>query len=272
MRTAPTDRCRVCGDSARFAFTAPVLGRSVAYFDCVGCGYVQTERPYWLDEAYANAIGDADTGLLWRNQVNVQRVLDALVAAGKIDGRMADFGGGYGVLTRLLRDVGVDAYWRDRYCSNLFAIGFEATENTYDLITAFEVLEHLVDPVAELRTMLAAAPVVLVSTDLAPAPDRLDAGWWYLVPEYGQHIGFMRRATLQAIAERLQCAWASDGSSVHVFTTDQRLAARWSWLRRLPRLTRLIARSRLTSRTMTDFELVRRRHAERAQLKEASTA
>ena len=38
-----------------------------------------------------------------------------------------DIGGGTGLLTRLLRDVGFEAQWSDEYCDNIFAQGF-----TYD--------------------------------------------------------------------------------------------------------------------------------------------
>ncbi len=36
-----------------------------------------------------------------------------------------DYAGGYGVFTRLMRDIGFDFYWHDPYTQNLFANGFE---------------------------------------------------------------------------------------------------------------------------------------------------
>ena len=47
----------------------------VDYFECPNCGYVQTETPYWLGRAYAEAINDNDTGILVRNQANARIVL-----------------------------------------------------------------------------------------------------------------------------------------------------------------------------------------------------
>ena len=31
---------------------AKILKKDIAYFDCDQCGYVQTEEPFWLEEAY----------------------------------------------------------------------------------------------------------------------------------------------------------------------------------------------------------------------------
>ena len=37
------------------------------YFHCLDCGYVQTEEPYWLPEAYESSIKDADSGIIMHN-------------------------------------------------------------------------------------------------------------------------------------------------------------------------------------------------------------
>jgi hypothetical protein len=257
MSSSSHQACRLCGGQSTFAFSQKVLSRDVAYFDCAACGYFQTEQPHWLSEAYASPINDVDTGILWRNHLNVRRVIQTLAAFGMLSGRVGDHAGGYGVLVRLLRDAGVDARWRDKYCENLLARGFEADDDAHcDLLTAFEVFEHLEHPLDELARMLAGAPVVLVSTELvqqaaAPAPD-----WWYLGPEHGQHIGFFRRDTLAWMARRLGCHHASDGRSLHVFSRDP-VPARWALLQRLLPLAPLIARWRLKPRTVSDFDRLR---------------
>ncbi len=50
------------------------------------------------------------------------------------------------MFVRLMRDNGFDFYRSDRQCENLFAKGFEASLDvspSYELLTAFEVFEHL---------------------------------------------------------------------------------------------------------------------------------
>ena len=68
MSNALTDKCRVCGGDSKFAFAQPVIGRMVDYFDCSVCGYVQTQMPDWLVEAYSSAINDVDTGIMTRSR------------------------------------------------------------------------------------------------------------------------------------------------------------------------------------------------------------
>jgi hypothetical protein len=258
------DVCRVCGESSAFVFSLPVFGNPVAYYECKGCRYLQTQKPYWLERAYKYAINDVDTGIMWRNQTNVGRVIMTLLAYGMLDGRVIDHAGGYGILVRLLRDAGVDASWRDKYCENLLARGFEAAETSFDLLTAFEVLEHLADPVGELEHMLAVAPVVLVTTDLIPTQQTPPTSWWYLGPEHGQHIGFFRVPTLQNIATRLRCSLASDGHSVHIFSRT-RVPRLWGALQRAKAISPLLKHFRLHSRIGSDFELVKLKRLAQAE-------
>ena len=250
--------CRVCGSSSSLVFAQSVIGRNVSYFDCAHCGYVQTETPYWLEEAYANAINELDTGIMWRNQLNVDRVILTLASMRDIDGRVLDYAGGYGILVRLLRDAGVEAHWADKYCHNVLARGFEADSQPYDLVTAFEVFEHLEHPIEELRGMLKRAPNVLISTELVTNAATPAPNWWYYGPEHGQHIGFFRSRTLACLAERLGCHHQTDGRSLHLFSR-QSVPPLWLVLQRMPWLATRVFRRRLRSKLMSDFETLRNR-------------
>ena len=232
--SSTVDSCRVCGAAAHHVFTLHVLEREVGYFDCPNCGYLQTQQPNWLAEAYAHPINDVDTGIMMRNRVNVGYVVMTLFAFRQLRGRVIDHAGGYGILVRLLRDAGVEAHWRDKYCHNLLASGFESDDGEYDLLTAFEVFEHLLDPIADLRAMLETAPVVLLSTELILGRETPPKDWWYLGSEHGQHIGFFRAKTLQSMAAKLGCHVASDGRSIHLFSR-QPVPAWWLTALRLRR-------------------------------------
>jgi hypothetical protein len=248
-----SESCRVCGRPSRYLFHGRLLGRDVAYYECDGCRYVQTERPTWLDEAYAEAINISDTGILRRNERNARLVIRILMLLGRLDGRVVDCAGGYGILVRMLRDRGVQALWRDRYCENLLARGFEARDDTpADLVTAFEALEHFVDPVAEMEALFARAPSVLVSTDLIATPTPRPGDWWYYAPEHGQHIGFYRLATLRQLAARFGRHLYSDGKAYHLFTTEPLPEWRWRLARKTSRIAPLFARLRLRSLVWSD--------------------
>ena len=44
--------CRACAAAARPIFNGSVRSREIEHQQCDACGYVQTETPAWLDQAY----------------------------------------------------------------------------------------------------------------------------------------------------------------------------------------------------------------------------
>jgi hypothetical protein len=164
MNIGNANSCRCCGGASIYLFPGSLVGFDVGYFECIICGYVQTETPHWLDQSYTDAINNSDTGIMARNQANSKIVLATMLLLGKLDGILVDYAGGYGILVRLLRDFGLNALWSDPYCENLLAKGFEHTNEKADLVTAFEAFEHFVNPAEELDKLLAIAPNVLFST------------------------------------------------------------------------------------------------------------
>jgi hypothetical protein len=255
MTSLPESPCRVCSKPSRLAFTQRLLREEVDYFDCPNCGYFQTQAPHWLEDAYAVPINVGDTGMLMRNAANVGKVVLTLLALRKLHGSVLDHAGGYGILVRLLRDAGVDAHWSDLYCENLLARGFEAQSERHDLLTAFEVFEHFVDPLAQLREMLSKAPAVLLTTELIPSAAAPRADWWYLGSDHGQHIGFFRTRTLAFMAQALGCHVYTDGQSTHLFSIRP-VTRLWKFLVQRSRWWRLAARVSLRSRTTSDAELM----------------
>ena len=121
--------CRICTFSVSEVFSANLLKKySVKYFQCSKCGYVQTEDPFWLEEAYYSSINDSDTGMMMRNLWHRNVTTTLIYFLFNTKGQFLDYGGGYGVFVRLMRDIGFDYYWQDKYRENLFAQGFENTK------------------------------------------------------------------------------------------------------------------------------------------------
>jgi hypothetical protein len=112
-----------------------------------------------------------------------------------------DFGGGDGLLCRLLRDRGLDAYTNDEFSVPSYAQPFVGSlENNYDLVTAFEVFEHFPNPRKSLDHLFQCQPrFLLASTELYKGND---SDWWYLAPNTGQHVFFYSEAALRWIAVR----------------------------------------------------------------------
>jgi hypothetical protein len=213
--------CRVCHHSSSFVFSHEIIKKyNIAYYYCDTCGFLQTEEPYWLGEAYVSAIAAADTGLVQRNLYLSRIASTLLFFIFDRQGKYLDVAGGYGMLTRLMRDIGFDFYWSDRYCQNFLARGFEAVADTpFTAITAFEVLEHVPDPLAFVIESLAQANTrtMIFSTELFEVAPPKPESWWYYAFETGQHISFYQRRTLDYIATKLGLNCYSNGS-IHLFT------------------------------------------------------
>lgn len=214
--------CRICSGPSTFLFHKKVLEKyEVGYYRCKNCSFVQTEEPYWLKEAYSNTIVNEDIGLVNRNiklAPFLQRVINTLFDP---DGRFLDFGGGYGLLTRIMRDKGYDFYHYDSHCENLFARQFEVhdmfkREQGFKLITCLEVLEHMKEPVGEIEAIYRYTDSIFFSTEIVPKDNLID--WWYFMPKAGQHISLFSLKSLSELARRLKVNFYTNNYGYHLFT------------------------------------------------------
>lgn len=171
----------------------------VCYFQCSICGSLQTEAPYWLNEAYSSNLNDLDTGAAHRN-------LDSLAASLTVANllnftNIVDIGGGDGLLCRLLRDHGKNAYVSDSYARPVYAQGFTDPDFVRsDMLTAFEVFEHFAEPAREIAKLFSGEPSALLIMTTPYAGQESD--WAYLIPETGHHIFFYTEQAFSYIAKK----------------------------------------------------------------------
>ena len=212
-------RCRICQEpTARFADALILKKYPATYFRCAACGFVQLEEPIWIEEAYSHAISRLDVGIMQRN-VTCTDITSALIRLIAPNARhFLDFGGGHGTLVRMMRDRGFDFRWQDAYAQNLHARGFEHKDGMhYNLVVAFEVLEHLVSPLDDIAKMMNLGDTVFVSTLLLPEPPPQPDEWWYYALGSGQHISLYSLRSLEFIARKFDRHLVSDGA-FHLFT------------------------------------------------------
>jgi Methyltransferase domain len=216
--------CLICAHTADILGTATVLGKHITrYFHCKNCGFVFPAQPTWLDEAYSDAITSSDIGLVDRNIVFKQKTAAIISRCFNANAKFIDYGGGYGMFVRLMRDAGFGFYRQDKFCANLFAKHFDADEQghgQYELLTAFEVFEHLTDPLAEIQKMLTYSSNILFSTLLVPQPPPAFDQWWYYGLEHGQHVALYSLRSLQVIAKRFGLHFCSNSSNLHLLSQN----------------------------------------------------
>ncbi|KRF36532.1 class I SAM-dependent methyltransferase [Nocardioides sp. Soil805] len=216
--TAP---CRACETPTERFARGRVLGHvEVDYGSCPACGLVMAWDPTWLEEAYGDAIATLDVGLLDRCQILASVTASVLRSERLRSGRFLDWAGGYGTLTRLMRDRGYDFVHNDPMAVNLFAEGHDVADpgtERYDLVTAFEVLEHLTDPVGALAPLAASTDRLLTTTQVLPDPAPAPTDWDYYALESGQHITFYTPRSLERLAKRLGFDGVVTSSLVHLF-------------------------------------------------------
>jgi len=217
--------CRLCSGPTESKFQLEILAKyKVSYFECRDCGSLESQRPYWLDETYANPSDGLDVG-------RAQRVVMTSLISAYILERLGtpkerisiDWGGADGLFTRLMRDRGFSFLSYDKYQKSSFAEHFSVGDPGSvkpAAVTMFEVFEHLADPGTELGEVFSLKPDVLIFTTepyKGQGPD-----WTYLVPRNGKHVFFYSGKALEWIAERYQYALAWFGM-VGVYASQELL-------------------------------------------------
>jgi hypothetical protein len=258
MNNMIDNHCPVCGTEMATTFSAFVLKKyDVNYYCCPVCGLLRTEDPYWLEDAYGTAIADADTGLVARNISISQKLACVLYFLFSKEGKYLDIGGGYGLLTRLMRDFGFDFYWSDKYCENILAKGFESIKTTlpFTAAVAFEVLEHVHNPLVFIDKALSESgtKTLIFSTELYEGLPPQD-DWWYYSFNTGQHISFYQKKTFRCIADKMGLNFYTNGN-FHMLTSKtvnpyiyKIITGRFS-----NALSRIISRN-VKSKTFSDHE------------------
>jgi hypothetical protein len=256
-------RCKICDSPTSLVFTADILGKySAGYFRCTSCGFMQTEEPYWLSESYASAINEIDLGPVNRAMTGSKIVEGVILSTFDKEAKFIDYGAGYGLLVRIMRDRGFDFYWDDKYCDNIFAKHFVANrEPRFELLTAFEVFEHLVDPLSEIKAMLAFSNNLLFSTLLVPNGAQSASDWWYFGPEHGQHVAFYTVEALRVVSKVFNLHLSTDGVGTHLLSqkpVSNRLFRFFARETRQSKLVRQLLRTQMRKRSLLldDFHAV----------------
>lgn len=231
--------CGICGGSATTQdaldfnkscldqFVGSVLppsGELIDYARCSDCGFTFAPAMCrWTLEQFATRVYNEDYAKVdpeyvdTRPRVNAAELLRNIPNA-PASMRHLDFGGGAGLMSQLLFEAGWDSQSYDPFVD----VDLDpATLGTFDLVTAFEVFEHVPDVGAlarRLSTLLGPEGVLLfttyVSDDYLAEGSKID--WWYAAPRNG-HISLFTRDALARVARRMDRKFASFTDVYHAY-------------------------------------------------------
>ncbi|WP_207536945.1 class I SAM-dependent methyltransferase [Sabulicella rubraurantiaca] len=225
------------------------MGEDIAYVRCGRCGFVFTTHFDALTDAeigiriYNSDYHLADPDFAVARPRSSAEVLQAMLGPDRKHLRVLDYGGGNGLLTRIMRERGYlfdsyDPYFGDRTA--------EPEEKSYDLITAFEVFEHSRDPIGTSRDALRfAKPSGAFLASTLTLPNKADIDWWYIAPRNG-HFSIFTSASLDTCARALGRRVLSLSEGFHLFYAEPPSELVRDWAAREARSARYAASIRGT--------------------------
>lgn len=198
-----TFECRLCkSETTHIFFNTVLMKYKVDYRKCQNCDSLQTDPPFWLEEAYKeNNLSNLDTGAVQRciNNLSVCLFISKFL---KLKNAI-DYGGGDGLLCRMLRDYEINCYLKDKYSIPTYAQGFTRPNFTRpDLVLGFELVEHFPNPALDLCLLFESDPKALILSTAIYKNQNQD--WWYLSPESGQHVFFYSKKSMRLIANKFK--------------------------------------------------------------------
>ena len=202
----------------------PPAGVEVTYFLCRQCGFCfAPEFAKWRPEDFADKIYNIDYAQVDPDYYEARprehaAMLISMFGERARGVRHLDYGGGLGLLSEMLRDSGWQSSSYDPFGDGA---GRAQISQDFDLITAFEVFEHVPDVrrlVADIASLLAPEGLVLFSTLISDG--RLKMGsridWWYASPRNG-HVSLFSKDSLATLGASEGFTYGSFTENVHAF-------------------------------------------------------
>lgn len=201
----------------------PKSGRMVAYFLCDSCGFCfAPEFRTWtlkefVDEIYNVDYVKVDPEYVFERPHTNAAELERRFGPYKDRIRHLDYGGGSGLLSKILDENGWDTCTHDPVVD----AGDDVTQlGKFNFVTAFEVFEHVPDinALADTLTNLCDDDGVIFFTTLC-SDGSIQRGrhldWWYAAPRNG-HISLFSTRSLEYLFRKRDLTVISYSSVMHV--------------------------------------------------------
>lgn len=213
-----------CCEEARGLYFK-ICGFPVYYVLCDECGFCfAPELHRWSINEFANNVYNSDYIKVDPDYLEIRPRNNANAVISMFQNSLfeishLDYGGGSGLLSKLLKESG----WRSTSYDPFVDTdqSFDAL-GRFDLITAFEVFEHVPDIgqlMVDLSSLLRSDGVILFSTLLSDSfigrNQRLS--WWYASPRNG-HISLFSRKSLSVVSKKAGFNFGSFSEGFHILS------------------------------------------------------
>ncbi len=198
----------------------PLSGRPIYYRQCEKCFFTFTDAfDHWSAadfhvHIYNGSYIDVDPDLTEVRPAGNARLVGATFQTYQSTLRILDYGGGTGLFAERLRTLGFSAVTYDPFLSDN-----ELPTECFDLITCFEVMEHVPFPaeiIASIVRFLKPEGVVLFSTVLLPPSfSKTGLQWWYASPRNG-HVSLYSQQALARLFQTHGMKVASFNEGLHI--------------------------------------------------------
>lgn len=211
-----------CGEGS--GMFLPRSGVPIDYSLCQRCGFCfAPEMHRWKPEEFAAKVYNEEYVTVdpdWievRPRGNAEHLVQMFGAA-SAGIRHLDYGGGIGLLSDLMQGAGWQSTSYDPFVDRDIRLD---DFGKFDLITSFEVFEHVPDPtrlIADLARLLDDEGLIYFSTLVTEGhvvPGQ-PLTWWYAAPRNG-HISLYSRKSLEILGAREGLRFGSFTTDLHVY-------------------------------------------------------
>jgi len=199
-----------------------LCGKPIYYSICTSCGFAfAPEMHQWSRDEFVERIYNDDYIAVDPEyaETRPQRGADSLMAIFPDASGIGhlDYGGGAGILSARLRQAG----WRSQSYDPLVDGDDRLPARTFDLVTAFEVFEHVpsvAQLMADLTSLTHSQSVILFTTLVSDGSIRRGSrlSWWYAAPRNG-HISLYSRESLSRLGQQHGFGFGSFDDNWHLF-------------------------------------------------------
>ena len=206
-------------------FYLPLAGLPIYYSLCNSCDFCFSPTIYsWTKEdffknIYNDEYAQVDPDAYENRPKQNAKFIANLCTHELLNIDHLDYGGGAGYLSELLASDGFKSHSYDPFNAN--EGDSHVLGKKYNLITAYEVFEHVADIeklMTDLLALMQTESLVIFSTLLSDENINKNRRltWWYASPRNG-HISLFSRKSLSILASRYGLNFGSFSNSVHIF-------------------------------------------------------